>query len=51
MASAVEHQSPVCLTWKLPTSVPDAPPPYSETPNNGEREDELHETTGWRIHL
>lgn len=43
--NASEHQSPTYLTWKQPTTVPDAPPPYSETPNQPVAENEEQETT------
>jgi len=44
--STGEHQSPTYLTWKQPTAVLDAPPPYSETPNQPATENEQQETTG-----
>jgi len=45
MLNGGEHQS-TYLTWKQPTAVADAPPPYSETPHQPLPEDEQRETMG-----
>lgn len=50
-----EHQSPICVMWKLPSSsATDNPPPYSENPSSHqtmEDSENIRETTCKKIQI